>query len=872
MANGYYRIAASGDDCEATPSGWNYNTTYLREGNVAGTIYRTFLRFALDIPDGAVIDDARLVMWQDGTYSNSDVTGTIISLLDEDDCADFTASNPYSRTVCSSPAAVAWADIYGIDDSWRQSTDIKTLVQGFIDRAGYGTGQYMGLRLSADGGSSGQYWCSVQWDYGANQRRAMLVVAYHTVDETGKAVIFREVAASGDDTWMDSNDTASRSTEVQIEFGASDEKTPIMERAFARWSLAASGNQVEVPAGTTIDNAIAVMVSLLTNTNAFTAKIGALEDESEFTATGTGIYNRAIISGETDWAPASGDDRGIHPTSDFAARVQERTDQTGASGYDPDGTGDQPYLGIRISYGTGTSRNYRRQYASQDHTAQFAPLLILRFDYPKVYTEDCLAYDRVGIVATEIHETGAQIYYEDCVVYDRAGVTASDEAVLTDACLVYDREDTTATDAAVLTDSCLASERVGIAAADVAVLSDACIAGDRLAVAATDQAVRVDSLLLYDRTGIAITDAAVRTDACLAYDRVGITASETTVAEIACLLYDRAAVTASDAAVRVDSCLLYDRAEVTAEGLQVAQEACVAQDRVSVSASDLAVFSDVCTAFERIQITADDVLGETFIEDCVLYDRCGITASDAGVMVDACLAGDRIQVTAADLAVRIDACLIGDRVEVAAADLAVRIDACLAGDRVVITASDVYEPGTAIYIEDCLAYDRAGVTASDVAIFTDACLLRDRVEVNATIGGVWEIACLAYDRTGIVATPSRVMFDTCLAHDRLAVTAANLEVNTDACLFYINTQVTAANFSIRLADCLAYDRVYILALGRLNPTIDIIGGAAKEGGITGGAAKEGGVVGGAAKVGTITGGAAKEGDIIGGAAKEGDLG
>jgi hypothetical protein len=73
---------------------------------------------------------------------------------------------------------VDWTHSAWTSDEWYDSPDLTSLVQAFIDRAGYATGNYIGLRGLQISGSDIRRACS--YDFSGNLSGPKLVVTYTT--------------------------------------------------------------------------------------------------------------------------------------------------------------------------------------------------------------------------------------------------------------------------------------------------------------------------------------------------------------------------------------------------------------------------------------------------------------------------------------------------------------------------------------------------------------------------------------------------------------------------------------------------------------------------------------------------------------------
>jgi hypothetical protein len=133
--------------------------------------YDSFLRFLLNIPKGSTIDSAYLTLH---AYQNN--TADFIAKIyhtDEDDAADF-SSNPIDRPLA--PTIVDWNVPDFTTCQNVQTVDIKSLIQSFIDRAGYNENNHIAIRIYRGNATDYEYRWFNQWDSGANA--AILTINY----------------------------------------------------------------------------------------------------------------------------------------------------------------------------------------------------------------------------------------------------------------------------------------------------------------------------------------------------------------------------------------------------------------------------------------------------------------------------------------------------------------------------------------------------------------------------------------------------------------------------------------------------------------------------------------------------------------------
>jgi len=178
-----YTIAANVDNCRlfrywagtpATARWARYTDVEILTADIpwgspwalAGSdINRGFFRWPLDIPAGSIIIEAHATFTSSRDDYPADPEDTKafnaqLYLIDADNCANISTLWPtgtlYYETELvtpfameTDPAPVTWpiTAVAWPKDGEHETTDIKALVQGFIDRAGYASGNYIGIVL-----------------------------------------------------------------------------------------------------------------------------------------------------------------------------------------------------------------------------------------------------------------------------------------------------------------------------------------------------------------------------------------------------------------------------------------------------------------------------------------------------------------------------------------------------------------------------------------------------------------------------------------------------------------------------------------------------------------------------------------------------
>lgn len=163
-----------GDDDSTCSSGSNYPAwSYIR---LSYDYARGGFRWSIDIPDGSIITKA-FYSWRCHSTKVGHSTVFRGQVFDEDSCTDFSGGTFWARAVM--PEYVDFTVVGGVvGGTWYGGegqtfeTDIKTLVQAFIDRDGYSPDNYIGLRMFYQSGTASSSFYATSFDnnpnYGAN--------------------------------------------------------------------------------------------------------------------------------------------------------------------------------------------------------------------------------------------------------------------------------------------------------------------------------------------------------------------------------------------------------------------------------------------------------------------------------------------------------------------------------------------------------------------------------------------------------------------------------------------------------------------------------------------------------------------------------
>lgn len=169
-----YQIAASADDTYCSSSGGSTYNNSIMYIPYSSTARFAFLRWPLGIPAGKTILSADVQVKSVGLAGDANPSTASLQLVDTNNCPNFSAANPFTWQVTA--ANVNWV-LPGTwtTNSWYLSGNLKTLVQEFVNRPGYVSGNYLGLRCA---NFSGNWKQAYQWDNGTHADGAILRVTY----------------------------------------------------------------------------------------------------------------------------------------------------------------------------------------------------------------------------------------------------------------------------------------------------------------------------------------------------------------------------------------------------------------------------------------------------------------------------------------------------------------------------------------------------------------------------------------------------------------------------------------------------------------------------------------------------------------------
>jgi len=174
------QISARYDDTYCTAYDNYPTTTSATFGKIpvgkAVLAYNAFLRFLLNIPKNATITSAYLTLYSYEARIDDFIAQ--INFTNEDDAADF-STNPWGRG--DGGTNVPWSvPDFPSPPNTVQTCDISSLIQAFINRAGYNENNRIAIRIKDGDATSGERQNFYQWD-GNSAYAAILTVDYTVV-------------------------------------------------------------------------------------------------------------------------------------------------------------------------------------------------------------------------------------------------------------------------------------------------------------------------------------------------------------------------------------------------------------------------------------------------------------------------------------------------------------------------------------------------------------------------------------------------------------------------------------------------------------------------------------------------------------------
>ncbi len=179
------QVSASADDASAVPDiPWFSNSVaYDRFIYADYGPQKQWDRWQnVSIPQGATITTAYIIAT---CYQDQTITGTVtIYGLDEDDVGnfpDYSTADGYSLT----DAYVEWvfSSTSWVKDTEYQSPELKTLIQEIVNRAGWSSGNALGLRFSSPAGCTGR---AISYSYDGDTNKCLQLHIEYTTAVTEK--------------------------------------------------------------------------------------------------------------------------------------------------------------------------------------------------------------------------------------------------------------------------------------------------------------------------------------------------------------------------------------------------------------------------------------------------------------------------------------------------------------------------------------------------------------------------------------------------------------------------------------------------------------------------------------------------------------
>ncbi|NWG10750.1 PKD domain-containing protein [Candidatus Bathyarchaeota archaeon] len=156
-----YVVEASKDDAwsKVDDVKWDTDQYYLSAPDII-----TGCRWRIDIPKGATIISTNFICRAKNQVNGANTT-VRIEAFDQDSCDDFD-TNFWGWQVMSEFVDWRLPEQF-LPNTWYISTDLKTVVQAYVDRPGYTVGSYIGLRIKLQSGDAvgHEVW---SWDYNPN--------------------------------------------------------------------------------------------------------------------------------------------------------------------------------------------------------------------------------------------------------------------------------------------------------------------------------------------------------------------------------------------------------------------------------------------------------------------------------------------------------------------------------------------------------------------------------------------------------------------------------------------------------------------------------------------------------------------------------
>ena len=143
------RVTAGVDDGYGPKNGsgsWSNAGNYVSLGKGTSALVSLFRFQDVTIPQGSIINSAKLTFYFSGGWNNSCQTN--IYGIDEDNTASF-STDPRSRNKTS--AVVTWDFSAAGFETYFDTSNISTVIKEIVDRGGWSSGNALGIRIEDDG-------------------------------------------------------------------------------------------------------------------------------------------------------------------------------------------------------------------------------------------------------------------------------------------------------------------------------------------------------------------------------------------------------------------------------------------------------------------------------------------------------------------------------------------------------------------------------------------------------------------------------------------------------------------------------------------------------------------------------------------------
>jgi len=211
MAEWRGRPIQSEDDGDKGSAAWKYNDTQILTGDIFGSDGDGGIRYQnVTVPKGSTINSASMGFRMNMTTFADHVTRLKVHGIDEDNTADF-SSDPLGRA--KTTANVDW-DLSGPFDVEDEASppNVTAIIQEIVNRAGWGSGNSLGILVLEDGSTSDTFIGWYPWDDNPN-KAPELVINYTAPPTTTTSTTSTSTSTSTTNT---SSSSSSSSTTTMV--------------------------------------------------------------------------------------------------------------------------------------------------------------------------------------------------------------------------------------------------------------------------------------------------------------------------------------------------------------------------------------------------------------------------------------------------------------------------------------------------------------------------------------------------------------------------------------------------------------------------------------------------------------------------------